>query len=176
VTETSNDSIIRVCSVFLTSRHHFGRNLIKRSGIAVATLIVSRRVVEKYTAEKFILTLMTADPPHRYRLMRPVGPRRAGPLRVQRYTNLPRYPTRATSRRLWAAGCERRTWGPRVPRVPPRVHARQYTRLNKSAGSGYAINVDAATPYGPVRATVRCPLSPRGRPPVRARRGKKCGA
>jgi hypothetical protein len=55
---------------------------------------------------------MTADPPRRYRLMRPVGPRRAGPApRVQRHTNLSRYPTRATSRRLWAAGCGRRVAG-----------------------------------------------------------------
>jgi len=125
-TETSNDSIIRVCSVFLTSRHHFGRNLIKRSGIAVATLIVSRRVAEKYTAEKFILTLMTADPPHRYRLMRPVGPRRAGPLRVQRYTNLPRVIQRARR----AAG-----YGPRVAGGARGVHGcpaypRVYTRVN----------------------------------------------
>lgn len=135
----------------------------------------AHRIAEKYTAEKFVLTLTTARPAaslSTHPML--MSPRRPATLPSRRHTNLPRYPRRARAPdgmeyawRLQHVGS--RTGAPRIrARTSASIHAaKQIRRL------GYAINVGAATPYGLVRATVRCPLSPRGRPTVPVSAGKE---
>lgn len=98
-------------------------------------------------------------------------PRQPPSLRLpshQRHTNLPRYPRRARHAAAMGSirgGCLRARGVPGCPACPACTHASIHA-AKQIRRFGYAINVGAATSYGLVRVTVRCPLSPRGRPPV----------